>query len=163
MGIAHPNRKLLREFISNTKIEYEELPAITDIKECLDNEKNTFGRELTINHRIGKKPDPNWVHHHKIYYTPHQEQAYLEPQGMIAVWQPAEKEMFVRATAQCPFFVKEGVEAIMGSAIKEAVIETSEGIGGAFGGKEDFPSLLAGITSLLSYKSGKPVKIVLDR
>jgi len=163
MGIAHPNRKLLREFISNTKIEYEELPAITDIKECLDNEKNTFGRELTIDHRTGEKPDPNWVHHHKTYYTPHQEQAYLEPQGMIAVWQPEKKIMFVKANAQCPFFVKGGVEAIMGSAIKEAVIETSEGIGGAFGGKEDFPSLLAGITSLLSYKSGKPVKIVLDR
>jgi CO/xanthine dehydrogenase Mo-binding subunit len=43
------------------------------------------------------------------------------------------------------------------------IIETSEGIGGAFGGKEDFPNLLAGITALLSYKSGKPVKIVLDR
>jgi len=163
MGIAHPNRKLLREFIRKIKIDYEELPAITDIKECLENEDNAFGRELTIDHRIDKKPDSNWVHHHKIYYTPHQEQSYLEPQGMIAVWQPKDKIMFVRANCQCPFFVKEGVEAIMGDTIKEAVIETSEGIGGAFGGKEDFPSLLAGITSLLSYKSGKSVKIVLER
>ena len=163
MGIAHPNRKLLCEFINKTKIEYEELPAIIDIKECLNNEDNAFGRELTIDHRTGKKPDPNWVQHHHIYYTPHQEQAYLETQGMIAIWQPENKIMFVRANCQCPFFVKEGVEAIMGDTIKEAVIETSEGIGGAFGGKEDFPSLLAGITSLLSYKSNKPVKIVLDR
>ncbi len=163
MGIAHPNRKLLHEFISKTKIEYEELPAITDIKECLENENNAFGRELTIDHRTGKKSDPNWVHHHKIYYTPHQEQAYLETQGMIAIWQPKDKIMFIRANCQCPFFVKGGVEAIMGDIIKEVVVETSEGIGGAFGGKEDFPSLLAGITSLLSYKSSKPVKIVLDR
>ncbi len=163
MGIAHPNRDVLRELIKNIKVEYKKLPAIIDIKECLDNEENAFGKEITIDHLTGEKTKPTWIRHHKIYYTPHQEQAYLEPQGMIAVWQPKEKIMFVRATCQCPFFVKDGVESIMGNKIKEAVIETSEGIGGAFGGKEDFPSLLAGITSLLSYKCGKVVKIVLDR
>lgn len=162
-GIAHPNRKILREFIKKIKVDYEELPAITDIKECLDNEKNAFGKELTIDHRNGQEADPNWIYHHKVYYTPHQEQAYLETQGMIAIWKPEEKMMFVRGTAQCPFFVKSGVEAIMGKAAEIVEFETAEGIGGAFGGKEDFPSLLAGITSLLAYKSGKPVKIVLDR
>nr|HPR18581.1 xanthine dehydrogenase family protein [Candidatus Cloacimonadota bacterium] len=163
MGIAHPNLHTLKAFIKKTMVEYEKLPAITDIRECLENEKNAFGKELIIDHRNGQPIQPEWIHHHKIYYTPHQEQAYLETQGMIAVWQPEQKTMFIRATAQCPFFVKSGVEAIMGKTITEAVVETSEGIGGAFGGKEDFPSLLAGITALLSYKSGKPVKSVLER
>ncbi|MDO9577007.1 MAG: molybdopterin-dependent oxidoreductase [Candidatus Cloacimonadales bacterium] len=163
MGITHSNLRILREFIKKTGVEFEELPAVTDIKECLDNEKNAFGKELTIDHRNGQKVDPTWIYHHKIYYTPHQEQAYLETQGMIAIWKPAEKMMFVRGTAQCPFFVKSGVESIMGKAAEKVEFETSEGIGGAFGGKEDFPSLLAGITALLSYKSGKPVKTVLDR
>jgi len=162
-GIAHPDRKILREFIKQIKVDFDELPAITDIKECLDNPDNHFGREITIDHRNGVEPQAEWLHNHGVYYTPHQEQAYLEPQGMISKWDPETKVMFVRATAQCPFFVKGGVEAIMGDAVKVAEIETSEGIGGAFGGKEDFPSLLAGISSLLSYKSGKPVKIVLDR
>ncbi|MCF7794307.1 MAG: molybdopterin-dependent oxidoreductase [Candidatus Cloacimonetes bacterium] len=163
MGIAHPNKKTLKDFIKKTIVVYEELPAITDIKECLDNVENAFGKELIIDHRRNIKIEPDWLHHHEVYYTPHQEQAYLETQGMIAIWKPEEKIMFVRATSQCPFFVKDGVEAIMGNAIHEAIVETSEGIGGAFGGKEDFPSLLAGITSLLSFKSGKPVKSVLDR
>jgi CO/xanthine dehydrogenase Mo-binding subunit len=162
-GIAHPDRKILRDFIKKIKVDYEELPALTDIKECLDDPSNHFGREITIDHRTGEEPRSEWLHNHGVYYTPHQEQAYLEPQGMISKWNPETEVMFVRATAQCPFFVKGGVEAIMGNAIKEAEIETSEGIGGAFGGKEDFPSLLAGITSLLAFKSGKPVKIVLDR
>src|ERR1700736_7030659 len=35
--------------------------------------------------------------------------------------------------------------------------------GGAFGGKEEYPSMLAAHATLLAMKSGKPVKIVYDR
>jgi len=35
--------------------------------------------------------------------------------------------------------------------------------GGAFGGKEDYPSMIAGHAALLAIKSGRPVKIVYDR
>jgi CO/xanthine dehydrogenase Mo-binding subunit len=163
MGITHPYRDTLRNFIKQIKVEYEELTAIIDVKECLENENNSFGKEIIIDHRKNVKTEKDWVRTHSVYYTTHQEQAYLEPQGMIAIYKPEDRIMFIRGTMQCPFFVKDGVEAIMGNTIKEAIIETSEGIGGAFGGKEDFPSLLAGITALLAYKSGKPVKIVLDR
>jgi CO/xanthine dehydrogenase Mo-binding subunit len=163
MGIANPSKEVLLNFMKQIRIDYEELPAITGVEECLENEANAFGREIVIDHRRDIEPEADWIHSHETYYTAHQEQAYLEPQGMISIWKPDEKIMFVKATCQCPYFVKHGVETIMGDTIKEAVVETSEGIGGAFGGKEDFPSLLAGISSLLAYKSGKPVKIVLDR
>ena len=161
LGIAHPNKHVLQNFVKSIKIKYEKLSAIIDPKECLDNENNHFGKEVLINHSNNEKNAG--THHKNIYYTQHQEQAYIEPQGAIAVYDETKKNMFVRVTAQCPFFVKSGVEAIMGNAIDKTIVETSEGIGGAFGGKEDFPSLLAGITSLLAYKSGKPVKIVLNR
>src|SRR6059058_5767453 len=35
--------------------------------------------------------------------------------------------------------------------------------GGGFGGKEEYPSMIAGHAALLSWKSGRPVKIVYDR
>src|SRR5207344_2661595 len=35
--------------------------------------------------------------------------------------------------------------------------------GGGFGGKEEYPSILAGHAALLAWKSGKPVKMVYDR
>ncbi|MGB7863605.1 MAG: molybdopterin cofactor-binding domain-containing protein, partial [Candidatus Sulfotelmatobacter sp.] len=35
--------------------------------------------------------------------------------------------------------------------------------GGAFGGKEEYPSMIAGHASLLAMKSGRPVKIIYDR
>jgi CO/xanthine dehydrogenase Mo-binding subunit len=163
MAIAHSNRNTVKQFIRNTEITYENLPAVTDIKECLADEENVFGKTITIDHRTDEEENPEWMKHNKVYYLPHQEQAYLETQGMIAEYDSDTGIMFVRGTCQCPFFVKAGVEAIMGKAVKEVIMETSEGIGGAFGGKEDFPSLLAGITALLSYKSGKPVKMILDR
>ena len=163
LGIAHLCKQTLKDFIKSIKIEYKELPALIDTKKTLKDEMNSFGRKIIIDHTKNVKPKGEWIHTHSVYYTPHQEHVYLEPQGMIAIYNPEDKTMFVKGTMQCPFFVKDAVEAIMGDAIKEAIIETSEGIGGAFGGKEDFPSIIAGIASLLSYKSKKPVKIVLDR
>ena len=163
LAVAHPKKHVLASFIDDIEIEYEELPAMVDIKDTLENEDNHFGKTIIIDHRQKKDKNPEWKHHHGIYYTPHQEQAYLETQAMIAIYNEDQQEMFIRGTMQCPFFVKDAVETIMGDVIKKATIETSEGIGGAFGGKEDFPNLLAGISSLLSYKSKKPVKIVLER
>ncbi len=163
MGIAHKDKNILQQFVKGIKVEYDELKATTDIKECLENEKNHFGRELTIDHHQESEIAPDWIRQKHVYYTPHQEQAYLEPQGMIAKYDPETKSMFIKGTCQCPYFVKDAVETILGKTVQEVVVETSEGIGGAFGGKEDFPNVIAGITALLSFKSGKAVKIVLDR
>ena len=163
LGIAHPSKEILQNFVKNITVKYEERSAITSPKQCLDDEKNAFGHEITVNHATSEESVKNRIRTHSVYYTPHQEQLYLEPQGMIAVYDKNDKSMFVRGTMQCPFFVKEAVEMIMGKAVSKVTVETSEGIGGGFGGKEDFPNLIAGITALLSYKSGKPVKTVLDR
>ena len=35
--------------------------------------------------------------------------------------------------------------------------------GGGFGGKEDYPSIIAAHAAMLAWKSGRPVKIVYDR
>ena len=35
--------------------------------------------------------------------------------------------------------------------------------GGGFGGKEEYPSMIAGHAALLAWKSGKPVKLIYDR
>jgi len=164
LGIAHPDKEILKNFISQVNIEYEKRDAVTDTKECLDNEKYQFGETMHLKH---KSPNTmNFRHFLKwqqIFYTQHQEQAYLEPQGMLAEYDREIEEMKITGTMQCPFFVKTAVENILGTAVKNVVVETSEGIGGAFGGKEDFPNLLAGITALLAWKAKKPVKIVLDR
>ena len=44
---------------------------------------------------------------------------------------------------------------------KVRVIQTETG--GGFGGKEEYPSMIAGHAALLAWKSGKPVKMIYDR
>ncbi len=163
LGVAHPDRETVRSFVEGIKIEVDEFPALTATKAALDDAHNAFGREIVIDHGTHHDIDPMWIHTRSVYYTPHQEQAYLEPQGMIARFDAETRIMNIRGTMQCPYFVKSAVDQIMGSKIEGTIVQVAEGIGGAFGGKEDFPNIIAGVTALLSYRSGKPVKTILDR
>lgn len=97
----------------------------------------------------------------RIYRTPHQEHAYLEPQGMLA--EPADNGcIHVYGSMQCPFYVQDAVAAILGRPRAQiTVIQTATG--GAFGGKEDVPSIVAGHAALLAELTGCPVSLVYDR
>jgi len=175
LAVAHSNQKILKEFLEKISVDYSELPAITKYKECLDNLDNViespkedinnpFKSEVIIDNNKSKKIDPSWIKHTGVYYTPHQEQLYIEPQGCYAKYEPKSKTMFVKVACQCPYYVHEAIEIFFGDAIAKVEIEQVDALGGAFGGKEDYPNILAGIVALLSYKSGgKMVKIVLDR
>src|SRR5205814_1542300 len=44
---------------------------------------------------------------------------------------------------------------------KVRIIQTETG--GGFGGKEEYPSMIAAHAALLAWKSGKPVKLIYDR
>ena len=94
------------------------------------------------------------------YRTGMQEQAYMEPQGMIADY--TDGILTVRGSMQCPYYIKNSLDnAFDIPAEKIRVIQTETG--GAFGGKEDYPSIIAGQASAAAIKSRKPVKIILDR
>ena len=175
MGVAHQDKDTLLKFMQAVQVDYTELPAVVGIKECLENEENAFPydpkdvgnpfkSQITIDNHQHKEIDPSWVKHHGVYYTPHQEQLYIEPQGVVAEYFPAESRMFVKAACQCPYYIHEAIEIFYGDAIKKVEIEESDALGGAFGGKEDYPNILSGIASLISYKNGGgKVKLVLDR
>src|SRR5215510_8512671 len=94
------------------------------------------------------------------YRTGHQEHVYIEPNGVIAV--PEEDgSMAVYGSVQCPFYVIKALKSLLGDDAKVRVIQTETG--GGFGGKEEYPSMIAGHAVLLARKSGRPVKMVYDR
>jgi len=95
------------------------------------------------------------------YTTPHQEQAYLETNAVIAVPE-GDGCMRVEGSLQCPFYVAPAVAGMLDTDLDHLHAKALP-MGGAFGGKEDFPSLLAGHAALLALLSGKPVRIVLGR
>ena len=95
-----------------------------------------------------------------VYRTGHQEHVYIEPNGVIAV--PEEGGVAIYGSVQCPFYVIKALRCMLGSAHPNVrVIQTETG--GGFGGKEEYPSMIAGHAVLLALKSGRPVKIIYDR
>lgn len=95
------------------------------------------------------------------YRTGHQEHVYIEPNGFIAVPE-AGGGITVMGSLQCPFYVHKALKHLLGLPNELVrVIQTEPG--GGFGGKEEYPSMIAGHAALLALKSRRPVKIVYDR
>ncbi len=95
------------------------------------------------------------------YRVPHQEQAYIEPNG-IAAWEEKDGTLVVMGSMQCPYYVHKAMLGLFPRAPEKIrVIQTTTG--GGFGGKEEYPNLIAGHAALLALKAKRPVKVVYDR
>jgi CO/xanthine dehydrogenase Mo-binding subunit len=90
-----------------------------------------------------------------------QEHAYLETQGAVAVPEN-DGTMTIYGSMQCPFYVQGAVAGVLGLPLSRVrVIQTVTG--GAFGGKEDYPSEPAACAALLAWRTKRPVQMVLNR
>ena len=96
----------------------------------------------------------------ETFETGYQEQVYLETQGMI-MWMDGDK-ITIKASMQCPFYIKNAVVRTLGcDPSKVRVIQPA--VGGAFGGKEHYPSMMAAQMATAMMKIKKPLKMVFDR
>src|SRR4029077_19112425 len=95
------------------------------------------------------------------YRVGHQEQLYIEPNGVIAV-PDGSQAITVYGSLQCPYYVHRALKVLLGCADHQVRVVQTE-TGGGFGGKEEYPSMIAGHAALLALKSGRPVKLVYDR
>ena len=94
------------------------------------------------------------------FQTGYQEQAYLETQGMLVYLENG--KITVKASMQCPFYIHKAIMRATGCKEDEVrVIQPA--VGGAFGGKEHYPSLMAGWLATALLKIKKPIKMVFDR
>lgn len=95
------------------------------------------------------------------YRTGAQEQLYIETQGMLALPRP-DGGVVVKGSLQCPYYVHRALKRLLAlDDDKVAVIQTVTG--GGFGGKEEYPSMLACHAALLALVSGQPTKMVYER
>jgi xanthine dehydrogenase large subunit len=90
-----------------------------------------------------------------------QDQFYLE--GQIAMALPRDDgDVFVYSSTQHPGEVQNLVARALGLAAKDVVVECRR-MGGAFGGKESQPALIACLAALMAQRTGQPCKLRLDR
>src|SRR4029453_5529148 len=90
-----------------------------------------------------------------------QEQLYIEPNGMVAAASP-EGGVTVWGSMQCPYYIQKALPALFNLPEDKGRCVQME-TGGGFGGKEEYPSIIACHAALLAWKSGAPVKLVYDR
>jgi CO/xanthine dehydrogenase Mo-binding subunit len=97
-----------------------------------------------------------------------QEQLYIEPQGFIAIPYrehgagSREPGITVIGSLQCPYYVHRALKRALKLTDEEAVVIQAE-TGGGFGGKEEYPSMVAIHAALLARKAGRPVRLIYDR
>lgn len=169
--IAHADKRLLPQAVASVHIDYEELPAVLSIEESESQREVIWGAD-TPTPNVFKEfllqkgdVDAAWEKAACIvegeYRTGAQEHLYIENNGMIADYSE-ESGITVWGSLQCPFYVHKSLIAVFNlPEDKVRVIQTETG--GAFGGKEDFPSVLAAHAGLLALKARRPVKMIYDR
>jgi CO/xanthine dehydrogenase Mo-binding subunit len=165
--LAHPDKYFLEEARRAVRIEIDPFPAIFTIEDSLARKQIIWGQDNIFKSFLVEKGevDAAWSAAAFIvegeYETGAQEQLYIEPQGMIAKANPT-NGVTAWGSLQCPYYVHKALVRLFGLPTEQIRVVQTE-TGGGFGGKEEYPSMLAGHAALLAWKSGKPVKMIYDR
>ena len=166
--LAHEDKYLLEKARRAVTVEIEPLPPVFTLAESLAKKEIIWGEDNIFKSYLVDKGDVDeaWGAADFVvegeYETGAQEQLYIEPNGVIATATAAEG-VTVWGSMQCPYYVHKALLKLFGlPEDKIRVIQTETG--GGFGGKEEYPSMIAGHAALLSWRAGgRPVKIIYDR
>jgi CO/xanthine dehydrogenase Mo-binding subunit len=165
--LAHADRSLLEEARRRVTIDVEPLPPVSSIDESLNRTHTIWGADNIFKSCVVSRGEVDAafaaadVVVEGEYDTGAQEQLYIEPNGMLALASP-ETGVTVWGSMQCPYYIHRALRRLF-DLPAERVRVVQMDTGGGFGGKEEYPSMIAGHAALLAWKSGRPVKIVYDR
>jgi CO/xanthine dehydrogenase Mo-binding subunit len=165
--LAHEDRDRAQAALSHVQVETEPLPPVLTVEDSLAGRGPVHGTDNVFKEIVIERGDPavGFAASDTVisgeYRCGHQEHIYIENNGMIAE-RTADGGVTVRGSLQCPYYVHKALRrAFALPAGRVRVIQTVTG--GGFGGKEEYPSLIAAHAALLAWKSGRPVKMVYDR
>ncbi|MFE4667971.1 xanthine dehydrogenase subunit D [Streptomyces sp. NPDC056716] len=175
--VAADHPETARRAAAKIKVDYRELPVITD-EASATAPGAILIHENRTDHHVGHVPHPNILHRQPIvrgdaavaaaradvvvrgeYVFGMQDQAFLGPESGLAV--PAEDggvDLYV-ATQWLHSDLRQ-IAPVLGLP-EDKVRMTLAGVGGAFGGREDLSMQIH--ACLLALRTGKPVKIVYNR
>lgn len=165
--LGHSSKDILTKARTLVQIEYEELQPNLTLKESMSRKNIVWGKDNIFKNFLIQKGDveSQWAHAHKIvegeYFTGAQEQLYIETNGMMAEVM-ASGGVRILGSMQCPYYVHKALTKLLGLPEDKVRIVQAE-TGGGFGGKEEYPSMIAAHAALLAIKSKKKAKIIYDR
>ncbi|MFJ7101466.1 xanthine dehydrogenase subunit D [Streptomyces albogriseolus] len=175
--VAADHPETARRAAAKIKVEYRELPVITDEASATAPDA-VLVHEHRDDHHVGHVPHPNIVHRQPIvrgdvaaareradvvvegeYTFGMQDQAFLGPESGLAVPEEDGGVHLYIATQWLHSDLRQ-IAPVLGLP-EEKVRMTLAGVGGAFGGREDLSMQIH--ACLLALRTGKPVKIVYNR
>ncbi|MBA3819667.1 MAG: xanthine dehydrogenase family protein, partial [Deltaproteobacteria bacterium] len=169
--VAAPTRALAAAAAAAVHPRIEALPAVFDVDASIAVTQKLFGTDNVFKQfliRKGHVADGEIdaafaAAAHVIdgtYQTSPQEQMYIEPQAMMASWDG--ERCHIVGSMQCPYYVHKAMKAFL-DCDADGVVVAQAVTGGGFGGKEEYPSMLAAHVAVLAKKAGKRVKMVYER
>lgn len=160
-AVAADTYSVARKAARCAKVAYEPLPAILDIRVALAANATVLPTQRLVRGRpheaLAEAP-------HRLEGTVHvggQDHFYLE--GQIAVAIPQEDgAMLIQSSTQHPSEVQQIVAHALAKHANQVTVQCRR-MGGGFGGKETQPALIAAAAAVLAHKTGRPIKLRLDR
>jgi CO/xanthine dehydrogenase Mo-binding subunit len=165
--LAHRDRWMVEEGRRHVHVRIAPEPAVLSIDAALSGSPVIWGTDNIFKSYLVSRGDLEAAFRDAAlvvvgeYETGAQEQLYIEPNGMLAIASP-ESGVTVWGSLQCPYYVHNALAPLFGLASEKIRVVQME-TGGGFGGKEEYPTVIAGHAALLAWKSGRPVKLIYDR
>jgi CO/xanthine dehydrogenase Mo-binding subunit len=165
------NKEALRSLIKKVKIEYDELPILSDPCRALEPEAPLihpeFKTNLIVHHplRMGSIKrgfeESDFILD-QTYTTPAVEHAYIEPESVNARLLPGNRGVYLIGSIQNPFTTRRILSAVLKLPLTKVRVQQAT-LGGSFGGKDDIMNILAARAAIGALKTGRPVKISYKR
>jgi CO/xanthine dehydrogenase Mo-binding subunit len=179
-AVAADDIHIAQEAIQQINVEYEVLPPVLDVLEAMEATAPVLNDDVRTDSMAGEESaDPTNVAKHffhekgdvekgfeaahvvieREYRTATVHQGYIEPHNATALWNQ-DGQITIWTSTQGSFMVRQQMADLLQMPESKIKVVPME-IGGGFGGK--ISVYLQPVAALLSKKSGRPVKLVMDR
>ncbi|MFA7433918.1 MAG: xanthine dehydrogenase molybdopterin binding subunit [Gemmobacter sp.] len=161
-AVVAETRAAARRAATLAKVEYRELPHVTEVSEAMDAGYPHVTDPLVLARgEVGPAMEAAPRRLSGTLTVGGQDHFYLE--GHIAFAIPGEDdEVLVHSSTQHPSEVQHMVAHVLGVTSNAVTIQVRR-MGGGFGGKETQPNLFAAVAAVAAKKWNRPVKIRPDR
>ncbi|WCE31692.1 xanthine dehydrogenase family protein molybdopterin-binding subunit [Vibrio sp. SCSIO 43137] len=163
--LVGPDKQVLHELAKQIEITYQEIDPVLTVEQSRQLLGGSIrGDDNLLDHNIIRKGDIDKGFEKAVTIiedtctTSYQEHNYLETQGMVVY--PQDGKIVAEGSMQCPFYVHHGMNVALGHEDVRAVQSTT---GGGFGGKEEYPEILAAPMAVAVEKLQQPVRVIFDR
>ncbi len=153
MLVVGPDKRIVQTLVDAIVIDYEPLNPTFSMTDSVVNYHYDKGDPASA----FKAADTTVAYD---YETGYQEQAYIEPQGFIGTYD--DERIHLIGSIQAPYYVKNAVIDTM-ACDPDAIRVVQATVGGAFGGKEEFPSLMGCQLAVALNKIKRPIKLIYER